>query len=75
MTDEQKKEREMRRIIAALHMSVDGFIEGPNGELDWVMHDDEETWREVFETLAHVDTFIVGRVMYPGSGKGAATLL
>ena len=54
----------MRRIIAALHVS-DGFIEGPNGELDWVMHEDEETWREVFETLAHVDTFILGRVMYP----------
>ena len=27
----------MRKIIAALQMSVDGFIEGPNGELDWAM--------------------------------------
>ena len=26
----------MRKIIAALVVSVDGFIEGPNGELDWV---------------------------------------
>jgi hypothetical protein len=25
----------MRKIIAALQTSVDGFIEGPNGELDW----------------------------------------
>lgn len=65
MTNEQKEKREMRRMIAALHVSVDGFIEGPNGELDWVMHEDEQTWREVFETLAHVDTFILGRVMYP----------
>jgi hypothetical protein len=24
----------MRKIIAALQMSVDGFIEDPNGELD-----------------------------------------
>ena len=33
----------MRKIIAALQMSVDGFIEGPNGESDWAMKDDEET--------------------------------
>jgi dihydrofolate reductase len=56
----------MRKIIAALQVSVDGFIEGPNGELDWAMEEDEETWRDIFETLTHVDTFILGRVMYPG---------
>jgi dihydrofolate reductase len=55
----------MRKIIAALQVSVDGFIEGPNGELDWAMAEDEETWRDVFEMLAHVDTFILGRVMCP----------
>jgi dihydrofolate reductase len=55
-----------RKIIAALQVSVDGFIEGPNGELDWAMVEDEETWRDVFETLTHVDTFILGRGMYPG---------
>jgi hypothetical protein len=26
----------MRKIIAALITSLDGLIEGPNGELDWV---------------------------------------
>ena len=26
----------MRKIIAALQVSLDGFIEGPQGELDWV---------------------------------------
>jgi hypothetical protein len=30
---------DMRKIIAALVESVDGFSEGPSGELDWV-----ETW-------------------------------
>jgi dihydrofolate reductase len=44
---------------------VDGFIEGPNGEMDWVMMEDEETWRDLFEMLTHIDTFILGRVMYP----------
>ena len=55
----------MRNTIAALQVSVDGFIEGPNGELDWAMAEDEETWRDLFEMLAHVDTMILGRVMYP----------
>jgi len=56
----------MRKVIAALQVSVDGFIEGPNGEMDWAMMDDEETWKDVFEMLAHVDTLILGRKMYPG---------
>lgn len=55
----------MRKIIASLQVSVDGFIEGPNGELDWAMAEDEETWTEVNEMLNSVDTFILGRVMYP----------
>ena len=55
----------MRKIIAAVQMSVDGFIEGPNGELDWAKVEDKETWRNMDETLESVDTFILGRVMYP----------
>jgi dihydrofolate reductase len=55
----------MRKIISALQVSVDGFIEGPNGELDWAMAEDEETWKDVFEMLESVDTCILGRVMYP----------
>jgi dihydrofolate reductase len=55
----------MRRIIAALETSLDGFIAGPNGEQDWAMAEDEETWREIFEMLGSVDTCILGRVMYP----------
>jgi len=54
----------MRKIIAFLQTSVDVFIEGPNGELDWAMAGTEETWRED-DTLNSVDTFILGRGMYP----------
>jgi dihydrofolate reductase len=54
-----------RKIIAALQVSVDGFIEGPNGEMDWVMTEDEEAWKYMFEMLSHIDTFILGRKMYP----------
>jgi dihydrofolate reductase len=49
-----------------LQVSLDGFIEGPNGEIDWAMAEDEDTWKDVFEMLSHVDTFILGRKMYPG---------
>ena len=55
----------MRKIIAALQTSVDGFIEGPNGEMDWVMEEDEEAWKDMFQMLDSVDTCILGRVMYP----------
>jgi dihydrofolate reductase len=55
----------MRKIIAALQVSVDGFIEGPNGELDWAMEEDEETWRDHDEMLNSVDACLLGRVMYP----------
>jgi dihydrofolate reductase len=55
----------MRRIIAALETSVDGFIAGPKGELDWAMAEDEETWKDLFEMLESADTCILGRVMYP----------
>ena len=55
----------MRKIIAALQVSVDGFIEGPNGEMDWLMTTDEEMWKELFEMLDHIDTLILGRKMYP----------
>jgi dihydrofolate reductase len=55
----------MRKIVAALQISVDGFIEGTAGELDWAMTEDEETWREMDETLESIDTFILGRAMYP----------
>jgi dihydrofolate reductase len=51
----------MRRMIAALQVSLDGFIEGPNGELDWVAD-----WNDDFDIRAHVDTCVLGAGMYPG---------
>ena len=40
----------MRKIIAALQVSVDGFIEGPHGELDWV-----DSWEDPFDLLPEID--------------------
>ena len=51
----------MRKIIAALQVSVDGFIEGPNGELDWV-----DTWEDPFDLSHQIDACLLGAGMYPG---------
>jgi dihydrofolate reductase len=55
----------MRKVIVAMQMTLDGFIEGPNGELDWAMKEDEETWKDVFDLQGSSDTLLLGRVMYP----------
>lgn len=59
----------MRKVILAMQVTLDGFIEGPNGELDWAMKEDEETWKDVFELQRSADTLLLGRVMYPGFEK------
>jgi dihydrofolate reductase len=51
----------MRKIIAALQVSLDGFIEGPNEELDWV-----DSWEDPYDVVGNVDAFILGARMYPG---------
>jgi dihydrofolate reductase len=53
----------MRRIVLWMGVSLDGFIEGPNRELDWHMVDDE-LHGHVNEELSAMGAFLHGRVMY-----------
>ena len=53
----------MRKIIWTMSVSPDGFIEGPNRELDWHMVDDE-LHRHFNEHLGAMGAFLNGRVMY-----------
>lgn len=55
----------MRRIFAFLAASVDGYYEGPNGEFDWPVVD-EEFDQFALEQLGEVDTLIFGRTTYQG---------
>lgn len=32
----------MRKIILLMHVSLDGFVTGPNGEMDWIIYTKEE---------------------------------
>ncbi|PZV82280.1 dihydrofolate reductase [Algoriphagus aquaeductus] len=51
----------MRKIILDLAVSLDGFIEGPKGEIDWCIMDDEMDFEGFLSTI---DTIFYGRVSY-----------
>lgn len=53
----------MRKIIWLMHVSLDGFVAGPNGEIDWIYLDDElfEDGQDLINTA---DTALYGRVTY-----------
>lgn len=51
----------MRKIIAALQVSLDGYIEGAAGQLDWI-----ESWDDCFDLMPRVDACLLGAHMYPG---------
>lgn len=51
----------MRKIILDLAISLDGFIEGPNGEIDWCIMDDDMDFGGF---LSSIDTIFYGRVSY-----------
>jgi dihydrofolate reductase len=55
----------MRKILAFLVVTVDGYYEGPNGEFDWPVVDEE--FNEFgLRQLEEVDTLLFGRVTYEG---------
>jgi dihydrofolate reductase len=53
----------MRKIIVMMSVSVDGFIEGPDRELDWHMVDDE-LHGHFNQQLSAMGGFLNGRVTY-----------
>jgi dihydrofolate reductase len=53
----------MRRIVLMMSVSLDGFFEGPNRELDWHLVDDE-LHSHFNEQLREMGAFLYGRVMY-----------
>ncbi|MHB1276848.1 MAG: dihydrofolate reductase family protein [Bacteroidia bacterium] len=53
----------MRKIISFMHISLDGFVAGPNGELNWVKVD-EEIFDHVGKRISEGDTALYGRVTY-----------
>ncbi|WP_181769103.1 dihydrofolate reductase family protein [Streptomyces albidus (ex Kaewkla and Franco 2022)] len=53
----------MRKIVLSVSVSLDGFFEGPDGELDWHMVD-HELHSHFNEQLRGMSAFLMGRVNY-----------
>ena len=53
----------MRKIISFVHISLDGFVAGPKGEMDWIKVD-EEIFDAVGDRVREGDTALYGRVTY-----------
>jgi dihydrofolate reductase len=53
----------MRELVYSVAASLDGFIAGPNGEFDWIIHDPSIDFGEIFRQF---DTAVMGRMTYEG---------
>jgi len=57
----------MRKLKLQVQMSIDGFVGGPNGELDWMTWNwDDELKNFVTELTDPIDTVILGKNMSDG---------
>lgn len=60
----------MRKIILNLAITLDGFIEGPNAEMDWLVRDEESDFGDILnEILSDKDIIFYGRVSYDKWGN------
>jgi dihydrofolate reductase len=58
-----RREKNLRKIIVTTWISLDGFLAGPNGEMNWVMVDQAMGQYED-DLVSSADTLILGRVTY-----------
>ena len=60
----------MRKVILNLAITLDGFIEGPNGEIDWIAGDSETDVGDILnDILSDKDIIFYGRVSYDKWGN------
>src|SRR5215475_11441193 len=59
--------KSLRKLKMQVRMSIDGYIAGPNGEMDWMIWDlDDKIKNHISELIESVDTIILGRKMTDG---------
>jgi dihydrofolate reductase len=60
----------MRKLIVSMNLSLDGYLSGPGGELDWHFNIwNEEMGQKILELLEKTDTIILGRLTYEVMAK------
>ena len=59
-----------RAFIAAMQITLDGYILGPDGEVDWV-----DSWADGLDLLPEVDAFVLGGRMFPDYEQFWAAIL
>jgi len=53
----------MRKVIAGFAVSLDGYMEGPNGEYDWMLEKPAPEF-DFVTSAQNFDTFLIGRKTY-----------
>jgi dihydrofolate reductase len=53
----------MGKIVLFMHVSLDGFVAGPMGEMDWI-HVDEEIFDFGAERITKTNTALYGRITF-----------
>jgi hypothetical protein len=65
----------VRKVVLQMQISVDGFVAGPNGELDWVFESiDEATTAWIVERLRQAGVHIMAAADVSGYGVALADL-
>ena len=54
----------MRKLFTFNMVTLDGFFEGPNGEIDWHNADNQEFNDFAIEQMSSIDTILFGRRTY-----------
>jgi dihydrofolate reductase len=63
----------MRKVIYLMMVSLDGFVAGPHGEIDWpIIHEELHTF--VNDQQHAIDTYLYGRRMYQLMARDWPTL-
>lgn len=56
----------MRQVILFVNTTLDGYMAGPNGELDWMVADPQMNLEFTLDLRRAADTIVTGRKFYQG---------